>query len=399
MFKSALMQEIDRRGLLHSCTAPQDLDALLADGERLTVYAGFDCTADSLHVGNLVTLRLLRLFKDFGHKVVPLIGSATTMIGDPSGKDAARPLLSSEQIRENSNGIKESIFRVIGETEDLEFNSDWTLGLNLVDFLRDVGRKVSVNRMLTLESVSRRLEGEEGISFLEFTYSLFQANDFLRLFENRGVSVQIGGSDQWGNIVMGTDLIRKTHPGAKVFGITHPLLTNSRGEKMGKSVKGAVWLNESKLSNFEFFQFWRNVDDAEVDRLLKLFVGVEQQPSDINDAKILLATEITNMVRGDGAGEQCARSAKILFTNGEGLSGIPEMSITVGQAILDLLVLSKLCTSKSDARRTIEQRGIKLNDVIVDDPTRVITNADLNSSLEAKLSRGKKNHVRLFAVL
>jgi tyrosyl-tRNA synthetase len=416
-WKSPLIEELVQRGFMNQCTNLVGLDERLTKGETMVVYAGFDCTAESLHVGNLTTLMMLRIFGKHGHKVIPLIGTATTRIGDPSGKDSARPLLDDETIIRNCRGVTKSVASVLGLHPGAEddsawvvYNSDWTLGLNLVNFLRDVGRKIPINTMLALESVKRRQQSEEGISFLEFTYSLFQANDFLQLHKLHGVNIQIGGSDQWGNITMGTELVRKSVPGAEVFGITHPLMTNSKGEKMGKTVNGAVWLNADKLSHFEFWQFWRNVDDLDVFKFLDRFSDIDPvvidgwrtafvtgDRSQINDHKVTLANSVTGIVRGDTAAKEAWDAAQAVFANGGMSADMPTVEVSElnpKPSIVDLLVQGKLATSKSDARRQIGQGSVRLNDEVVL-IERHLQPADFNEDGEAKLSKGRKNHVRL----
>jgi tyrosyl-tRNA synthetase len=402
--KSALLIELETRGFLNQCTDLEGLDEL-ASKESLTVYVGFDCTSDSLHVGNLMALMLLRLFKKHGHNVIPLIGTGTTRIGDPSGKSTARPLLDDQSINRNAKGILQSIRRVV-DVENLVDNGKWLLDLNLVDFLRTVGSKISVSKLLALESVKTRLDGDEGMSFLEFNYSLFQAFDFLRLHQDFGVNVQIGGSDQWGNIIMGTELIRKTIPNANVFGLTFPLLTNNRGEKMGKTVNGAVWLNDDKLSDFEFWQFWRNVDDNDVFRLMRLFTNEDVENINameetelefggtINLMKQRLATAITSIVRGEEAAQNAVITAQTIFKNGGVTENMKSVDVKINDSILDILVVSGLCSSKSDAKRNLDQNAIRLNNNLITDLAFVINDNDFIDNM-AKLSKGKKNHICL----
>lgn len=401
---STLIQELEQRGFIAACTDMDGITSVLNAGDTLTVYAGFDCTADSLHVGNLMSLMMLRIFRRHGHNVIPLIGTATTRIGDPSGKDAARPLLDDDTIQANCRGITKSVATVLGLRPGAEgdnnwvvFNSDWTLDLNLVDFLRDVGRKISVNKMLALESVRRRQENEEGISFLEFTYSLFQANDFLQLHRNHGVNVQIGGSDQWGNLTMGTELIRKSVPDAKVFGITHPLLTNSKGEKMGKSVNGAVWLNTERLSDFDFWQFWRNVDDTDVVKLLKVFTDIPVDEIErmagtehINTLKGVLADHVTAIVRGDEASKAARAMAEAAFGSGS-IDDIPVMVVN-STNLPDILVELGCVETKSEGRRAVTQGAVRIDG----DP---VSDLSIDTGGVVRLTFAKKKHFRIRIVL
>jgi tyrosyl-tRNA synthetase len=396
------LTEARERGFLHQITDEAALAARLKAGP-VTAYIGFDCTADSLHVGHLLSIMLLRLFQKHGHRPIVLVGGGTTKVGDPSGKDEARQLLSEETIEANKAGIRRSFnaFLDFGEGRALMLdNAEWLDRLGYIPFLRDVGRHFSVNRMLSMDSVRLRLEREAPLSFLEFNYMLLQSYDFLELHRRHGAILQMGGSDQWGNIVMGADLIRRM-AGAEAFGLTTPLLTTASGAKMGKTAAGAVWLNPDRLSPFDYWQFWRNAEDADVGRFLALFTELPMaevarlaalQGAEINDAKKVLATEATALLHGRAAAEAAAETARRTFEEGQAADTLPSVTHALPAAVVDLAVAAGLAASKGEARRLIAQHGLRLNDRVVADVAAQVTPADLQDGA-AKLSAGKKRHV------
>jgi tyrosyl-tRNA synthetase len=396
------LTEARARGFIHQITDEAALSARLKAGP-VTAYVGFDCTADSLHVGHLLSIMLLRLFQKHGHRPIVLVGGGTTKVGDPSGKDEARQLLSEETIEANKAGIRRSFesFLEFGEGRALMLdNAEWLDRLGYIAFLRDVGRHFSVNRMLTMDSVRLRLDRNQPLSFLEFNYMLLQSYDFLELFRRHGCTLQMGGSDQWGNIVMGADLIRRM-AGAEAFGLTTPLLTTASGAKMGKTAAGAVWLNPDRLSPFDYWQFWRNVEDADVGRFLALFTDLPMEEvsrlaalrgAEINDAKKVLATEATALLHGRAAAEAAAETARRTFEDGEAADTLPAIAHALPAAVVDLAIAAGLAASKGEARRLIAQRGLRLNDAVVTDVAAQVTPADLRNGA-AKLSAGRKRHV------
>lgn len=391
IFTNDLLADLQARGFIQGVTKPEVLDNLLNE-EKVTVYAGFDCTADSLHVGNLLSLMLLRRFKMAGHSVVAVIGTGTTLIGDPSGKDKTRPIITPEQVALNADGIEKDIRRILGNGTVVRRNGDWLLGLNYIDFLREVGSRIPVNKMLALDSVKSRLDKEEGMSFLEFNYSLFQAFDFLTLTREFGTVIQVGGSDQWGNITMGCELIRRLD-GKEGFGLTTPLIMDANGEKFGKSAGNAVWLSGDKLNSFDFWQFWRNVDDRDVRRFLNLFsdmpVATEEvfaqavTERGINALKKVLAGDVTRIVRGTAAADQARFHAEEIFEQGQ-FTNLPEVPFTDGEDLATVMVRTGKVESKGAARRLIEGKGVKIDDVVVEDK--------LALARPGKLSIGKRYH-------
>ncbi|WP_135466313.1 tyrosine--tRNA ligase [Crenalkalicoccus roseus] len=400
--KSDFLHAAQERGYIHQVTDAEALDARLRQG-RVTAYVGFDCTADSLHVGHLLSIMLLRLFQRTGHRPVALIGGGTTKVGDPSGRDEARQLLSDEAIEANKRGIRRTFdaFLDFGPGRALMLdNAEWLDGLRYIPFLRDIGRHFSVNRMLTMDSVRLRLERDQPLSFLEFNYMLLQSYDFLELYRRHGVILQMGGSDQWGNIVMGADLVRRME-GAEAFGLTTPLLTTASGAKMGKTAAGAVWLNPDRLSPWDYWQFWRNADDADVGRFLALFTELPMDEvrrlaalrgAEINEAKKVLATEATALRHGREAAEAAAETARRTFEEGGAAETLPTITAALPAAVVDLLAAARLVASKGEARRLVAQSGVRLNDAPVTDPLRQVTAADLRDGA-AKLSLGRKRHV------
>ncbi|MDR1475510.1 MAG: tyrosine--tRNA ligase [Holosporales bacterium] len=411
-FSSSFLQEAYERGFVYQCTDIDGLDELLSK-EKVTFYIGCDATADSFHVGHLVQILMLRLLQKHGHRPVLLIGGATTKIGDPSGRDNARPTLTDQEIAYNTDGLRKCLEPYIQFGDELGNallvnNADWLDKLSYIHFLKGTGRYFSVNRMLTFDTVKSRLEREQPLSLLEFNYMIMQAYDFLELFDRHSCKLQIGGSDQWGNIVCGTDLIRRARS-TNVYGLTTPLLSTSDGKKMGKSADGAVWLCADKLSPYDFWQYWRNVDDRDVGRFLRLFTDLpldeicrleQLQGQSLNDAKIILADEITRLTHGRETLETVRTTTQSLFgegamiTAGELLSGpIYEMEreSTIGrESIVDLFVKTCLVSSRSEARRLIKGKGAYLNDQPVLDDILIIKDEHFDENSTLRLSAGKK---------
>jgi tyrosyl-tRNA synthetase len=401
---SDFLHEARERGFIHQVTDAAALSARLRAG-MVSGYIGFDCTADSLHVGSLMQIMLLRLMQRSGHRPVVLMGGGTTKVGDPSFRDEARPLLDDAAIERNKAGIRRVFDRFLrfgeGPADAIMLdNAEWLDGLRYIPFLRDVGRHFSVNRMLTMDSVRLRLDREQNLSFLEFNYMLLQSYDFAELRRRHGVTVQMGGSDQWGNIVMGVELCRRMD-GAEAFGVTTPLLTTASGAKMGKTAAGAVWLNEERVSAYDYWQFWRNTEDADVGRFLALFTELPMDEvrrlgllagAEVNEAKKVLATEACALLHGRAAAEAAAETARRAFEQGEAAATLPSITAGLPQPVVDLLVAADFVKSKGEARRLIAQAGIRLNDATVEDPSREVTPEDLRDGA-AKLSLGRKRHV------
>jgi tyrosyl-tRNA synthetase len=402
------LTEAAARGFLHQCTDLEALSAALSAGPR-AAYIGYDCTADSLHVGNLVSIMLLRLFQKHGHKPVVLMGGGTTRIGDPSGKDESRQLLTDDIIDANMRGIRRAFapYLEFGDTPTgamMVNNADWLNALGYIPLLREVGVHFTLNRMLTMDSVKLRLDREQPLTFLEFNYMILQSYDFRELHRRSGVILQMGGSDQWGNIVSGVDLVRRTDA-AQVFGLTVPLITTSSGAKMGKSAKGAVWLNAERLSPYDYWQFWRNTEDADVGRFLRLFTELPLDEiarlealggADINEAKKLLAYQATALLHGATTAAEAAETARLTFEQGGAAETLPthmvkSADLAAGIPVFRLLAESGLAASNGEARRLIKGGGARLNDVVVADDTQIVTLADLAGG-SAKLSAGRKNH-------
>jgi tyrosyl-tRNA synthetase len=407
--KSDLFHELTSRGYIHQCTDEAALDKL-ACSEIVTGYVGFDCTAPSLHVGNLVSIMLLRKLQQTGHRPIVLIGGGTTKVGDPSGKDEMRKILTDTEIAANIAGIESvfSKFLSFGEDETdavLVNNSDWLGSLNYIDFLQDYGRHFSVNRMLSKDSVRLRLEREQNLSFIEFNYMVLQAYDFVELYRREGCRLQMGGSDQWGNIVTGIELGRRTDD-AVLFGLTTPLLTTSSGAKMGKTAAGAVWLNPDMISRYDYWQFWRNAEDADVPRFLKLFTELPLEEIDrlaalegaeLNEAKKVLATEATALVHGRDAADRAAETARATFEQGQIGANLPSIEVPRddldrGLGVLTAAMLAGFVKSTGEARRQVKGGGIKVNDVAISDERRMLTTDDLANDGVIKLSLGKKRH-------
>lgn len=405
MANSAFLAEAKARGFIFQCTDEEALDAACANGS-IAGYAGFDLTADSLHVGHMIPIMLLRLFQRHGHSPVALMGGGTTSIGDPSFREEARQLLGDEQIATNLIGIRKNLeaFINFGDGPNdaiLVNNADWLDKLSYIGLLREVGVHFSVNRMLSFDSVKSRLDREQGLTFLEFNYSILQSYDFRELNRRNNVVLQMGGSDQWGNIVSGIELVRRTDQ-KSVFGLTTPLITTASGQKMGKSAAGAVWLSAEKLSPYNYWQFWRNTEDADVGRFLRLFTDVPLDEiarlealggAEINSAKIILATEATTLAHGRAAAEEAAETARKLFTEGVAAGSLPSITLTAaefgaGLPALALLVKAGLAASNGEARRLIRGGGAKLDDVTIGDEAQMVT-----PKPDQKLSVGKKQHV------
>lgn len=392
MFRSDFLTVLQERGFLNDCTNLEGLDAHLASGTR-TGYIGFDATAPSLHVGSLIPLMMLHWFERTGHTPIALMGGGTTMVGDPSFRQDSRPMLSTQAIADNIASLETVLDRVIDPAKSLRVNNaDWLGSLNLLSFLRDIGSHFTINKMLAFDSVKSRLEAHEPLSFLEFNYMLLQAFDFLALHDSHECALQMGGSDQWGNIINGIDLIRRARQ-KESFGLTAPLLTTASGAKMGKTAQGAVWLNANMLDPFDFWQFWRNVDDQDVGRFLKLFTDIPVaecdrlgalQGSEINEAKIVLATAITALLHGQ---EAATVSAAAAAQKGQSQTGLPELAFT-GQTLTALFVESGLCSSGRDAKRSLQEGALKI------DGTR-LTSLDETPERPFVLSKGKKKHVRI----
>ena len=405
--RSPVLAAALERGFIHQCTDMDALDERLLAG-RLVAYVGYDCTADSLHVGSLVSIMLLRLLQRCGHNPIVLMGGGTTRIGDPSGKDEARRLLNDAEIARNMEGIRTIFakFLKFGDGPDeavMVNNADWLDELRYIPMLRDVGRHFSVNRMLTLDSVRLRLERDQPLSFLEFNYSILQAYDFGELARRYQCELQIGGSDQWGNIVAGVELARRAE-GRTLFGLTTPLMTTASGVKMGKTAQGAVWLNAERLSPYEYWQFWRNTEDDDVGRFLRLFTELDLadierlERGDVNDAKKVLATEATALCHGREAAEAAAETARAVFEGGGSGSELPQTEVlrnelARGMAAFELFSLTGLAASNSEARRLIRGGGARFNDRVVDNETKPVTEADLDEKGMLKLSAGRKRHV------
>ncbi len=402
------LHEAAARGFIHQTTEPAAFAARLKQGP-LAGYIGFDATADSLHVGSLVQIMLLRLLQRSGHKPVVLMGGGTTKVGDPSGRDESRQLLDEARIEANKAGIRRvfDAFLTFGEGPAdavMLDNAEWLDRLLYIPFLRDIGRHFSVNRMLSMDSVKLRLDREQNLTFLEFNYMLLQAYDFLELRRRHGVALQMGGSDQWGNIVMGCDLIRRIDA-AEAHGLTTPLITTASGAKMGKTAQGAVWLDAAKVAPYDYWQFWRNTEDADVGRFLGLFTELPMAEvarlaalggAEINEAKKVLATEATALLHGRAEAEAAAETARRTFEEGVAAETLPTHRAALPAGVVDVLAAAKLVASKGEARRLIAQGGVRVNDVPVTDPAALVTEADLRDGA-AKLSLGRKKHLLLRA--
>ena len=407
VFKSDLMNVLSERGYLHQCSDAEALDALAAR-EKITGYIGFDATAPSLHAGSLIQIMMLHWMQETGHRPIALMGGGTTMIGDPSFKDEARKLLTVEDIDRNLDGIKQVFSKFLdfeGRRALMINNADWLRDLNYIEFLRDVGRHFSVNKMLSFDSVKLRLEREQSLSFLEFNYMILQGYDFVELHRRTGCILQMGGSDQWGNIVNGIDLGHKMEQ-VQFFALTSPLLTTSSGAKMGKTAAGAVWLSPDLLSPYEYWQFWRNTEDADVGRFLKLYTKLPLAEvarlaalsgSEINDAKKVLATEATALLHGRAAADEAAEAARRTFEEGARADALPTITVpsselAAGLPALGLFVRAGLVASNGEARRQIRGGGLRVNDTPLTDERATVSAADMADGA-IKLSLGRKKHV------
>ena len=406
--KSDLLHILTERGYMHQATNLDGLDERAAE-KLITGYIGFDCTANSLHVGSLVQIMMLRLMQRTGHKPIVLMGGGTTKVGDPSGKDEARPLLSDQDIQNNKDGIKKIFEKYLSFGDKpsdaiMVDNADWLDGLSYIKFLRDYGAHFSINRMMGMESVKLRLDREQNLSFLEFNYAILQAYDFLELRRRYGCDLQMGGSDQWGNIVTGIDLTRRVDS-QEVFGLTSPLITTASGAKMGKTAGGAIWLNDDRLSAFDFWQFWRNTEDADVPRFLRLFTELPMdevkrlealEGAEINDAKIILANEVTKLCHGEDAAMQAAETARQTFAAGKMADGLPQIELSQDEAdglsILDAFIKTDLASSKGEVRRLIKGGGARLNNVAITSDEAVLSLDDFADEGRCQLSSGKKRH-------
>ncbi len=410
-YQSDFLSVLAERGFIAQCTDDAALDEAARTG-IVTGYIGYDCTAPSLHVGNLISILMLRRLQQAGHRPIVVIGGGTTKVGDPSGKDEARQLLTQDQINENKKTIKATFERFLtfgnGATDAiLVDNDDWLSELNYIDFLRDYGRHFSINRMLGFDSVKLRLDREQPLSFLEFNYMILQAYDFLELNRRFGCTLQMGGSDQWGNIVNGIELARRTD-GASLFGLTTNLLTTASGAKMGKTAQGAVWLNEDRLSVYDYWQFWRNTEDADIGRFLRLFTELPLAEieklealdgAELNEAKKILATEATAMCHGRAAAEKAEATARETFEQGGTSADLPSIDIAAdriadGLGLLEAFVTAELAASNSEARRLVQGGGAKVNDAAQNDIGATLGTGDIVDGV-IKLSAGKKRHVLL----
>ena len=402
------IDEIKSRGFFHQCTDIENLSKLI-NNKPVKAYIGFDCTAPSLHVGSLLQIMCLRLLQKYGHQPIVLLGGGTTLIGDPSGKDTTRKILEEKTITENIKKIKKVFEKLLNfknkkTTPIFVNNAEWLKKLNYIEFLREIGKHFTINKMLSFDSVKLRLEREQSLSYMEFNYMILQAFDFYKLNETKDCVLQIGGSDQWGNIVNGVELIRKINS-KESYGLTTPLITLSTGAKMGKTEKGAVWLNEELFSSYEYWQFWRNTNDADVEKFLKFFTEIDlnklneiiEKEKNINNLKILLANEATKILHGDKKASEAEKTAKETF-DGSGVGkNLPEIKINKklidqGISILDLISNNKIFSSKSEARRAMQEKGIKINDKLETDEKRIIKFNDFTNSEYLKISHGKKRH-------
>ncbi len=405
--KNKFFIEMQARGYLNQCT---DLDKLseICNKNSISAYIGFDCTASSLHVGSLLQIMILKLLQKHGHRPIVLLGGGTTLIGDPSGKDSTRKILEQKKIKKNIQSIKKVFNKILNTTNKktkpiFVDNAKWLTKLNYIKFLREIGSHFTVNKMLTFDSVKLRLEREQSLSYMEFNYMILQAFDFYQLFKKNNCILQIGGSDQWGNIINGVDLIRRILK-KDSFGLTSPLITLASGAKMGKTEKGAIWLNEDLFSPYDYWQFWRNTDDRDVKKFLNFFTEIEPEKinslfnieKNINNLKIILANEATKILHGNLASKKAEKTAKETFT-GKGISqNLPEIKISLanikkGLFLLDFLSINKITSSKSEARRIIANKGLKINDELVEHDKIKLVQEDFKKNM-LKISYGKKKH-------
>jgi len=402
------LTEFKERGFFYQCTGEEDLSKLL-NKEKINAYIGFDCTAESLHVGSLLQIMCLRLLQKHGHRPIVLLGGGTTRIGDPSGKDKTRTILSEKEIEKNIDNIEKILKSFLNDKDPktrpiFVNNYSWLKNLNYISFLRDIGKHFTINKMLSFDSVKTRLEREQSLSYMEFNYMILQAYDFLELNKIENCKLQIGGSDQWGNIVNGVELIKR-YSNNHVYGLTTPLITLASGAKMGKTETGAVWLDKKFLSPYDYWQFWRNIDDRDVLKFLKIFTDIDIQEieknknKNINELKILLANKATAMLHGELGAKNSEETAKQTFTNNSLGDSLPSLSINQNQlkdkmTLIDLIILSKLESSKSEIRRLIKGNGIRVNNQITIDEKLIITKNLFKDDL-IKLSLGKKRHIKI----
>ena len=402
------LKEFKDRGYFYQCTNEKELSKLL-EKEKIKAYIGFDCTAESLHVGSLLQIMCLRLLQKHGHKPIVLLGGGTTRIGDPSGKDKTRKILNGKEIEKNIKSIQKILKNFLNnkdpKTKPIFVNNySWLKGLNYISFLREIGKHFTINKMLSFESVKNRLDREQSLSYMEFNYMILQAYDFLELNKKKDCSLQIGGSDQWGNIVNGTELIKR-HSGNQAYGLTTPLITLASGAKMGKTEKGAIWLDKRLLSPYDYWQFWRNIDDKDVIKFLKMFTDINIEDisnienNNINNLKIKLANEATSMLHGNKAAQNSEQAAKEVFSGNFIGSNLPSVKIKSQDVnkkltIIELVILSNLEKSKSEVRRLIRGNAVKLNDETVADEKLLISDMVFNEGF-LKLSIGKKRHIKI----
>jgi len=402
------LKEFKDRGFFYQCTGEDDLSKLM-DKEKIKAYIGFDCTAESLHVGSLLQIMCLRLLQKHGHKPIVLLGGGTTRIGDPSGKDKTRTILSENEIEKNINNIEKILKNFLDDkdptTKPIFVNNySWLKGLNYISFLRDIGKHFTINKMLSFDSVKTRLEREQSLSYMEFNYMILQAYDFLELNKKENCVLQVGGSDQWGNIVNGVDLIKR-HSNKQAYGLTTPLITLASGAKMGKTESGAVWLDKKILSPYDYWQFWRNIDDRDVLKFLKIFtdLSIDEieniKDKDINQLKIALANQATSMLHGEKEAKASEETAKKTFSENSLGSELPSILINKNQLdkkinIIDLIILSKLETSKSEIRRLIKGNGVRINNQVITDEKLIIIKNLFKDNI-IKLSLGKKRHIKV----
>ena len=404
--KSTFLNEMQERGYLNQCTDLDKLDEIISK-KSISAYIGFDCTANSLHVGSLLQIMILRLLQKHGHRPIVLLGGGTTLIGDPSGKDSTRKILKKKDIKKNISEIKKLFVKLLNmknkKTKPIFVdNFSWLGKLNYINFLRDIGSQFTLNKMLTYDSVKLRLDREQSLSYMEFNYMILQAFDFYKLYEKQQCLLQLGGSDQWGNIVNGVDLIRRILK-KDAFGLTSPLITLSSGTKMGKTEKGAVWLNEKLFSSYDYWQFWRNSDDKDVKNFLKFFTDIKvseieklEEKKEINELKIILANETTKILHGKSKSLKAEKTASDVFGGKKISKNLPTNNILkkdleMRMKFLDLLVNAKIMNSKGEARRAIKNNGIKINDELIIDENKVLSLSDFKSE-NMKISFGKKKH-------
>jgi len=407
--QETFLTEFEKRGYFSQCTDRSGLSELMSKG-KIKAYIGFDCTAPSLHVGSLMQIMCLRLLQKYGHQPIILLGGGTTLIGDPSGKEETRKILSKKEIDKNIKNI-EDVFKILLKSKNSKTkpifvnNYAWLSKLNYINFLREIGKHFTINKMLTFDSVKLRLEREQSLSYMEFNYMMLQAYDFFELNRRYKCILQIGGSDQWGNIVNGTDLIKRKNK-KRAYGLTTPLITLSSGAKMGKTEKGAIWLDKKMLSPYDYWQFWRNTDDKDVINFLKLFTDLnldqisqlEKNNQDINKLKILLANEATTMLHGSKAAKESETTAQKTFKDKSIGKNLPVVkvkknSMTNGMNVLDLVLLTTLANSKSEIRRMIKNNGLKINNEVVTDEKKIIDQSNFDENNNIKISHGKKQHV------